>query len=214
MHTSASMATLAFADLLYRPQYINDIVTEIKEHMVDSKGELTHNRRDCEDLVKLDSFIKESARFNPIGLAAAGRKIVGKPHVFSDGTTIPPGNTLFAPGGAIHMDPKIYPEPEEFKPWRFAEERAKGAGEDKRWLLANATEESFNFGYGAQACPGRFFASQEIKLMFATLLMRYDTKWDEAKNGKEAPRGARMESGLLAPTEWHMLVSRKEGGSK
>ena len=30
------------------------------------------------------------------------------------------------------------------------------------------------FGYGEHACPGRFFASNEIKIALAHLLLKYD----------------------------------------
>lgn len=32
------------------------------------------------------------------------------------------------------------------------------------------------FGHGRHACPGRFFASQEMKLMLAHIVMTYDVR--------------------------------------
>ena len=32
------------------------------------------------------------------------------------------------------------------------------------------------FGYGRHACPGRFFAAAELKLMLALIVMNYDVK--------------------------------------
>ena len=41
------------------------------------------------------------------------------------------------------------------------------------------TSESFlPFGHGRHSCPGRFFASQEMKLMLAHIVMNYDVKID------------------------------------
>lgn len=34
------------------------------------------------------------------------------------------------------------------------------------------------FGHGRHACPGRFFASQEMKLMLAHIVMTYDVRVD------------------------------------
>jgi cytochrome P450 len=119
------LATLAYASLLYRPGNKADLINELNEYIVGSDGNLNHYRRDCDGLIKLESFIKETARFNLISLCLTSRKIAGKPHVFSDGTTIPPGNTLIAPCWAIVMDPDIYPNPEEFKPFWLAEDREK-----------------------------------------------------------------------------------------
>ena len=36
-----------------------------------------------------------------------------------------------------------------------------------------------HFGLGRHACPGRFLAANEIKMMLATLLMQYDFKFKE-----------------------------------
>jgi cytochrome P450 len=72
-------------------------------------------------------------------------------------------------------------------------------------------EESLSFGCGAQACPGMFFASREIKLMFATLLLRYYTKWDAGNNGTEALAGEYMVNSLKALIRSQMFVRRKEG---
>lgn len=35
---------------------------------------------------------------------------------------------------------------------------------------------SLTFGYGRHACPGRFFAANEIKMVIATALQHYDMK--------------------------------------
>ena len=38
------------------------------------------------------------------------------------------------------------------------------------------------FGHGKFACPGRFFASNESKIILATLLLRYDIKLEHGEN--------------------------------
>lgn len=35
---------------------------------------------------------------------------------------------------------------------------------------------SLQFGYGRHACPGRFFAAHEIKMIMASFVMHYDVK--------------------------------------
>jgi cytochrome P450 len=37
------------------------------------------------------------------------------------------------------------------------------------------------FGFGRHACPGRFFAANEIKLIVARLLMDFDIKMPEGR---------------------------------
>lgn len=48
---------------------------------------------------------------------------------------------------------------------------------------------SLMFGYGRHACPGRFFAGNEIKLILVKLLQRFDIKSEE----KDRPRSLRWE---------------------
>lgn len=40
------------------------------------------------------------------------------------------------------------------------------------------------FGYGRHACPGRFFAANEIKLILARLLLDYDVSMPEGLVGR------------------------------
>jgi cytochrome P450 len=42
-------------------------------------------------------------------------------------------------------------------------------------MTAVATD-FLSFGLGRHACPGRFFASQEMKLMLAHIVMEYDVR--------------------------------------
>lgn len=43
------------------------------------------------------------------------------------------------------------------------------------------TKENMGFGYGRHACPGRFFAATEIKLIVARILLDYDLKLPEGQ---------------------------------
>lgn len=43
----------------------------------------------------------------------------------------------------------------------------------------NAT--SLSFGYGSQACPGRYFAIGEIKMILMRLLLEYEFKFAEGE---------------------------------
>lgn len=43
---------------------------------------------------------------------------------------------------------------------------------------------SLTFGYGRHACPGRFFAVNEIKMIMATALLHYDMKNVAGQTGR------------------------------
>lgn len=89
--------------------------------------------------------------------------------------------------GAI--DPKYLspmpPQPslDEFHPWRFSDLRAH-PGEENKHQLVTTTTESTVFGHGRWACPGRFFASNEIKAILVQLLKRYDIGVGPAGQGE------------------------------
>lgn len=53
-------------------------------------------------------------------------------------------------------------------------------------LTQSNRKKSLNFGYGVHACPGRFFASQEIKLLMLYFLRNYDIKLADEAAGRPA----------------------------
>jgi cytochrome P450 len=71
---------------------------------------------------------------------------------------------------ALHHNPAVFPAPHVFNP--------------KRWLgltpeQLQCLERSFiPFGYGARMCLGKAFATLELKLLTASLYLRYYTKVD------------------------------------
>lgn len=77
------------------------------------------------------------------------------------------------------MDPDIYTDPEKFDGFRFAKLRSSNDASTARLQYAASNLDSMAFGYGRHACPGRFFASNEIKMIMVYLLTNYDFKFPE-----------------------------------
>ena len=70
---------------------------------------------------------------------------------------------------------------DEFDPLRFYRLRTQAKDEGLVEKAANnqfvsVNQSSLTFGYGIHACPGRFFAANEIKMILAHALLRYDVK--------------------------------------
>ncbi|TFK46494.1 cytochrome P450 [Heliocybe sulcata] len=120
----------------------------------------------------LDSFLKEVMRFNGAQAWSLNR-IALKDWTFSDGTFIPKGTSIAACATPVHMDPEVYPEPEKFDAYRFYK-MAERDGESGSHLAVKTGLDYLPFGHGAHACPGRFFAVNQMKLMIAHLLINYD----------------------------------------
>ena len=86
--------------------------------------------------------------------------------------------------------------------------REQSQGADKRYQFGTAVEENLNFGIGSQACPGRFFAANEIKLMFVKRLLGWDVVWGEA-GPVERPIHGYQNISVITPNA-RMLARRRK----
>lgn len=112
------------------------------------------------------------------------RRYVQKPITFKDGTHIPAGTFIETPSLAVLHDAKHYPDPETFNPYRFYDLRTDEKTPDpnsfrtrESYQFVSVTKENTSFGYGKHACPGRFFAANEIKLIMARILLQFDVRF-------------------------------------
>ena len=64
------------------------------------------------------------------------------------------------------------------------------------------------FGYGKQACPGRFFALKVVKLILARLIYDYDIKW--AHPPPSAPTDWNMEGFFLPAKNVDILLRSRD----
>ena len=103
------------------------------------------------------------------------QRVARHDHTFSNGTTIPRGTTVAVATHKVHMDEKIYPDALKFDPFRFVKlKEQETAG--RRFDIVTTSANSLHFGHGRHACPGRYFAACELKLMFAHMVLNYDVK--------------------------------------
>lgn len=207
LHTSAATPMQLIYDLCSYPEYISPLREEIQkirsEHAVMDKAALRK-------MTKLDSFMKESLRFNPL-LLITFERIVHRELVLSDGFRIPAGTHIGAPSQAIAMDPDLYENPEVFDGFRHEKLRAKAENDASaagRTFWASANLDNMAFGYGRHACPGRFFAGNEVKMIMVYFLTNYDFKYQDTQKGR--PENFRAETQLIPNHETEILVRRKK----
>ena len=135
-------------------------------------------------------------------------------YAFSDGTVIPKGTLLAAPIYPISADENIYSNPDIFDGFRFSNLRER-EGESAKHHSSNTATEYLHFGHGHHAwycpksillisSPGRFFAINEIKLMLAFTLLRYDVKTVDGKPVVPIPLG-----GMILPNMKASILYRK-----
>jgi cytochrome P450 len=95
----------------------------------------------------------------------------------SNGQYIPPGVIVEVPSAAIYQDSEHYPDSETFDGFRSYKLRKGGSATDNaRNQFVTTNETNLTFGYGRHACPGRFFAANEIKMILARLVLDFDIK--------------------------------------
>lgn len=96
------------------------------------------------------------------------------------------------PSAAIYTDGAFYPDSDRFDGLRHYKLRRGGAAADHaRNQFVTTNETNLGFGYGRHACPGRFFAANEIKMILARLILEYDIKMP----GDEKERHPQIEIG-------------------
>ncbi|MGH3831252.1 MAG: cytochrome P450 [Pseudonocardiaceae bacterium] len=108
--------------------------------------------------IALHNAITEALRLYPPSPLLTRQTIID---VELGGYRIPGGATLLLSPWATHRDPRLFPEPNTFRP--------------ERWRLAPKHEPLtyFPFGAGQRMCVGRAVALTEVSLVLATILSRY-----------------------------------------
>ncbi|KAF4535002.1 Cytochrome p450 [Lasiodiplodia theobromae] len=170
--TSMTLMTLLY-DLTANPQYIDLLREEIVQVLKEDGG---WKKTSLYKMKLLDSCMKESQRVHVLGANAMQRR-VEKTVTLSDGTRLPKGSFISVPTYQM-FDPKYWgPDAEKFDGHRFLNMRNQ-PGQENRWQFVTTSAEHLGFGHGQHACPGRFFASNEIKIAIAHLLLKYDWKFE------------------------------------
>ncbi|KAF5368299.1 hypothetical protein D9757_010524 [Collybiopsis confluens] len=186
IHTTTMTVTAAISSLGVNPEYIPELRQEITSVVAEhgwTKAAMGHMR-------KLDSFLMESQRMYMYFAYGLNRKVL-KDFTFLNGLTVPAGATVAVPVWAIHHDNastssfhfilsfmtrnEYFPNAETFDGFRFSKMREE-EGESIKHQMVTPTREYLLFGVGRHACPGRFFAVNEVKAIIGHMLMEYDFK--------------------------------------
>ncbi|KAK4235824.1 hypothetical protein C8A03DRAFT_36300 [Achaetomium macrosporum] len=186
IHTTTLTTTNVCYNLAAYPQYMPELREEVRTVLAEHNGVFTSAA--LQAMKKVDSFLKETMRLHPAGAASFQRK-VNKTFALSNGQVIPAGVVIEVPAAAITKDPEVWPDADKFEPWRFARlrEQARASGDVEGSAtnqFVSVNPNVLTFGFGRHACPGRFFAANEIKMIIANFIMTYDIKLPEGVNGR------------------------------
>ena len=112
-------------------------------------------------------------------------------------------------GAIISEQPTAWGDVSKFDGFRFARLRreAPGPGANKNQFVTTSPD-AMNFGHGKFACPGRFFAAAEMKIVLAYLVTHYDVKLE--KDG-ERPANIFFEHQVIPNVTAEVLFRRLHG---
>lgn len=191
IQTSAMTTSAVLYELATRPEVVALLREEAREVLAAHGGRLATTRA-LYDLRLLDSVLKESQRVNPTSATRFPRS-VERQLTLRDGTVLPAGACLDAVFSPLLRDPKYYPDPERFDPYRFVKLRSgevpdpNGYRNKDQYQFIAANKEDIFWSYGYHACPGRFFAVMQIKLAITYFLSRFEIQRPGGSREKVEP---------------------------
>uniref|UniRef100_A0A093Y6M0 Ent-kaurene oxidase n=1 Tax=Talaromyces marneffei PM1 TaxID=1077442 RepID=A0A093Y6M0_TALMA len=202
--TSISLTYNLIWHLLLQPEILGVLRTEIETSLEQHGREWSKTMLDSLHL--LDSFIRETLRHHPAA-CFSGQRTAMESITLPDGMNLKPRSRIAFAAASTNMDPDNYKDASSFDALRFAgpdfshrsEGRVKAAVFDEKFL---------SWGYGKQACPGRFYAVRLVKLVFGLLIHEYDIEWDSSK--KEFPKVMAIEGTFLADMKANIRVRSRE----
>ncbi|KAJ5940501.1 hypothetical protein N7516_000669 [Penicillium verrucosum] len=188
IYNLSNALTYLIFDLASYPECIEPLRRELDEVLGDQK---TIDKDHLQRLKKLDSFVRESQRHSPPSLANMPRVVTHPDGLrLPTGQYLPQGTRIMVRAHTLNMDPELYPDPTRFDAFRFSRLREAPGSEFKYQHVTTGTD-NINFGHGVWACPGRFFASSQMKVVVAHILRNYDIKLPEGQ-----PRPKQQHYGL------------------
>ncbi|KAF5024595.1 hypothetical protein F66182_3358 [Fusarium sp. NRRL 66182] len=220
IHTTYDLLQQTMIELARTPHIVEEIRREVVE-ILRAEG---WKKTSLAKMKLLDSAIKEAQRLKPGSIGMDGllslctavwptdsrsvdlvtmRRYVERDMTLSNGLLLKKGTRLNIDNSRM-TDEEIYPDPKVYNPYRFLEMRER-AGYEHIAHLVSTSSTHLGFGHGQHACPGRFFAANEIKVALCHMLIKYD--WTLAPGTEVEPDTRGMVS--KSSPETTMLVRRR-----
>ncbi|KAL9581727.1 MAG: hypothetical protein Q9203_005780 [Teloschistes exilis] len=191
-HAPKFALVMAVHSLCLHPEYLEPLREEAQA------AASTDFAQDGDEMPLLDSFLRESARLNPIDGVSMRRKVL-QPYTFADGTCLPQGSIVSIPQRAIMRDSMYYDNPETFDGFRFAPDSTTA----KKYTDIDVSYPTW--GLGRRACPGRYYASSLLKMVLGKLILGYDFEFADAK----APRVFQWRSAVVPRSSTKVQFRRR-----
>lgn len=213
IHTSSLNLTHALYWITARPDYLEPMREEIEA----VTSEMGWSKNAIGQMPKVESFMKECMRLVPLAPSTMNKRVI-QPFTFSNGVSPPIGTVVSAHVYATHMNESIYGNPDKFDGFRFVKPEEDAEARAKETIYSTSPN-YMAFSHGRHACPGRFFASMELKIMFAYLVLNYDFSWpaEVTKNLKPderyRPKDIWFGGAILPDPKAKILVRKRQKSS-
>ncbi|RDX50487.1 cytochrome P450 [Lentinus brumalis] len=209
IHTSSMSLTNALQDLAVFPEHIAALRAEVEE-VVTSEG---WTKAAVDNMWKVDSFLRESQRLHTVARFALTR-IALKDLTLIDGTFIPKGTFIAIATSPPHRDHRHYQSADVFNPFRFSRTREETGVVSAAQAFTHTSAKWLAFGHGKHACPGRFFAADELKALVAYIIVNYDIKADDSDDASSGPATSPASGGKdTANTSGKIMVRKRKSDS-
>ncbi len=217
IHTSTFSITNAIFDLVSSNpslRYLQQLREEAASVLEEDDGVWT--KRGLSKMYKIDSALRESLRLRSFLSVGMTRRVIAKDGVTTpEGVYLPFGASIAVPAYGIHNDENNYPNPAVYDALRYVQQKDLiDAAEERRdddyirkanFSTVSTSVEYQSFGHGRHACPGRFFAANELKLLLAYMVLNYDIE-----PLKERPSGRWVVNNILPPMKATINVRRRK----
>lgn len=124
IHTTTFTITNALFDILGSPS-AGDIVASLEEEArrVFAEEDGMWSKAGLAKLIRADSALKDSLRVSTFLTRGMNRKVIN--HITNEkaGWSLSPGTLVATDVYSVHMDPELYPRPEEYDAFRFSRPR-------------------------------------------------------------------------------------------
>ncbi|KAF7347453.1 hypothetical protein MVEN_01501300 [Mycena venus] len=181
IHTSSNFGSHTLFHLATLSEAeLDGIRHEIIEALESEGG---YNKASLSKMRKLDSTLRECSKTERLS---------------------PPGYNIAVPLKCLHFDPGVYPEPEKFDCFRFSKLREMEES-DVKYGFTTVEKNFAPFGLGRHACPGRFFASMELKIILSHMLLNYDISLPDGM--KEAPKAMRLSTFVMPDVNACLVIT-------
>ena len=127
-----------------------------------------------------------------------------EPITLSDGKVIPVGTQICTTSYAVSRDPNIIPQ-QEFDGFRYYKLRQQ-PGESQRYQYSSPDKSHLHFGAGFNACPGRWLAERQLKMMVGELLLKYDIKF---LDGQGRPANTNVDEYILTDPNIQVMMKKR-----